>query len=87
MLKRKRKENLNEASKNRKVTKFDYQGWVTSDISPMRLDPVEVFERTIAITEKIIKIVNYLDSDRLFSMMKKGKTLETLKWLEDNVLS
>jgi hypothetical protein len=55
-------------------------------MSPMRLDPVRAFERTIATTEKVIDIVNNLDSARLFSMMQEGKTLETLAWLEENVL-
>lgn len=69
------------------LKKFNYQGWVTSDMSPMRLDPIRAFERTIATTEKMIKIVNRLDSEKLLSMIKEEKTLETLKWLEDHVLA
>lgn len=68
------------------LKEFNYQGWVTSDMSPVRVDPVRAFERTIATTEKVIHIVNNLDSERLFSMMGEGKTLETLAWLEENVL-
>jgi xylose isomerase len=68
------------------LKKFNYEGWVTSDMSPMRLDPIDAFERTIATTEKMIEIVNRFDSDRLFTMMGEGKTVETLQWLEDNVL-
>ncbi len=68
------------------LKKFNYQGWVTSDMSPVRLDPIHAFERTIATTEKMIEIVNRLDSEQLLSMMREEKTLETLKWLEDNVL-
>jgi xylose isomerase len=69
------------------LKKFNYRGWVTSDMSPVRLDPIKAFERTIATTQKAIKIVNRLDSKKLFSMMREGKTLETLKWLEDQVLA
>jgi xylose isomerase len=68
------------------LKKFNYEGWVTSDMSPMRLDPIDAFERTIATTEKMIEIVNRFDSERLFTMMAEGKTVETLQWLEDNVL-
>lgn len=68
------------------LKKFNYQGWVTSDMSPVRLDPIKAFERTIATTEKMIDILNRLDSEKLLSMMREEKTLETLKWLEDNVL-
>ena len=69
------------------LKEFNYQGWVTSDMSPMRVDPVEAFERTIATTNKMINIANHLDSKRLLSMMKEGKTVAILKWLEDHVLA
>jgi xylose isomerase len=69
------------------LKKFNYRGWVTSDMSPVRLEPIGAFERTIATTEKAIKIVNRLDSKKLLSMIRSEKTLETLKWLEDHVLA
>ena len=69
------------------LKKFNYRGWVTSDMSPVRLDPIKAFERTIATTEKMIKIVNRLDSKKLLSMIKEERTLETLKWLEEQVLA
>jgi len=68
------------------LKRFNYEGWVTSDMSPMRLNPIDAFERTIATTEKMIEIVERFDSDRLFTMMADGKTVETLQWLENNVL-
>ena len=68
------------------MKEFDYNGWVTSDMSPMRVDPIGAFERTIATTEKVIEIVNRLDSQKLLSMMREGSVLETLQYLEDNVL-
>ncbi len=68
------------------LKKFDYQGWVTSDMSPTRLDAVAAFERTIATTEKMIGIVNRLDADEIFRLMKRGDTLETLELLESHVL-
>jgi xylose isomerase len=68
------------------LKEFDYNGWVTSDMSPMRVDPIGAFERTIATTEKVIDIVNRLDSRKVFSMMGEGQMLETLQYLEDNVL-
>jgi xylose isomerase len=69
------------------LKKFNYRGWVTSDMSPVRLNPIEAFQRTVATTEKVIKIVNRLDSRRLQSMIDQEKTIETLKWLEDHVLA
>jgi aerobic-type carbon monoxide dehydrogenase small subunit (CoxS/CutS family) len=34
----------------------------------------------------MIEIVERFDSDTLFAMMADGKTVETLQWLENNVL-
>jgi len=68
------------------LKEFNYEGWVTSDMSPMRVDPVKAFERTIATTEKVIEIVNRLDSGKILSMMREDQLLETLQYLEDNVL-
>jgi xylose isomerase len=68
------------------LKEFNYEDWVTSDMSPMRVDPVGAFERTIATTEKVIEIVNRLDSGKILSMMGEGQMLETLQYLEDNVL-
>jgi xylose isomerase len=69
------------------LKKFNYRDWVTSDMSPVRLDPVQAFERTIAATERVIRIVNDLDSEKLFSMIKGEKTIETLEWLENRILA
>ena len=68
------------------LKEFNYEGWVTADMSPMRVDPVGAFERTIATTEKVIEIVNRLDSGKILSMMREDQLLETLQYLEDNVL-
>ncbi len=68
------------------LKEFDYRGWVTSDMCPMRVDPVEAFERNIAFTEKIMEMVNRMDSETILSMMKSDSSLAILKLLETNVL-
>jgi len=68
------------------LKQYNYQGWMTSDMSPVRLDPVGAFERTIAVTNKLIALVNQWDSAQLLTMMREGQTLETLAWLEAQVL-
>jgi xylose isomerase len=65
------------------LKKFDYQGWVTSDMSPVRLDPVEAFSRTIETTERMIQLAKRLDSKKLFNLMRQEKTLEIMKFLEE----
>jgi xylose isomerase len=69
------------------LKKFNYQGWVTSDMSPMRVDPVAAFERTIATTNKMIAVANRIDSAKLFAMIKEERTIEILKWMEEQVLA
>ena len=65
------------------LKKFDYKGWVTSDMSPVRLDPVEAFSRTIQTTERMIQLVKRLDSKKLFNLMRQEKTLEIMNFLEE----
>ncbi len=68
------------------LKEFNYDGWVTSDMSPTRLDARAAFERTIATTNKLIGLVNQLDSAKLNSLMTEGKTIETLQWLEEQII-
>jgi xylose isomerase len=65
------------------LKKFNYQGWVTSDMSPVRLDPVQAFSRTIETTERMIQLAKRLDSKKLFNLMRQEKTLEIMKFLEE----
>jgi len=65
------------------LKKFNYKGWVTSDMSPVRLDPIEAFSRTIETTEKMIQLAKRLDSKKLFNLMRQEKTLEIMKFLEE----
>lgn len=65
------------------LKKFNYKGWVTSDMSPVRLDPVEAFSRTIETTERMIQLAKRLDSKKLFNLMRQEKTLEIMKFLEE----
>ena len=68
------------------LKELNYKGWVTSDMSPTRLEAIPAFERTIATTNKMIDMVNGMDSAKVLSMMKAGKTIETLQWLEEQIL-
>jgi len=65
------------------LKKFNYRGWVTSDMSPVRLDPIEAFSRTIETTERMIQLAKRLDSKKLFNLMRQEKTLEIMKFLEE----
>jgi len=68
------------------LKKLGYDGWLTSDMSPIRLDRVGAFDQNLKATQKIIDIVDTFDIDELFAMMHRGETLEILQLLRDKVL-
>jgi xylose isomerase len=67
------------------LKELNYDGWMTSDMAPVRLDAIEAFSRTIETTKRIIQLAKRLDSKRLFRLMEKEKTIEVLKLLEKEV--
>lgn len=68
------------------LKKLNYDGWLTSDMSPIRLDRVGAFEQNYRATAKIMEIVETFDLDELFDMMHRGETLEILQLLRDKTL-
>lgn len=68
------------------LKKLGYDGWLTSDMSPIRLDRVGAFDQNLKATQKIMDIVDTFDIDELFAMMHRGDTLEILQLLRDKVL-
>ncbi len=67
------------------LKELNYQGWITSDMAPMRLDAIEAFSRTIETTERMIQLTNRLDSGRLFGLMEQERMIEALEYLEEEV--
>ncbi len=67
------------------LKELDYQGWITSDMAPMRLDAVEAFSRTIETTERMMRLAKQLDSSKLFGLMEEERMIEVLKYLEEEV--
>ncbi len=68
------------------LKRLGYDGWLTSDMSPVRLDRVGAFDQNIRATRKIMEIVDSFDLDELFAMMDRGETLEILQLLRDKTL-
>lgn len=68
------------------LKRLGYDGWLTSDMSPIRLDRVGAFDQNLKATQKIIELVDTIDLDELFAMMQRQETLEILQLLRDKVL-
>lgn len=65
------------------LKELDYQGWISSDMAPMRLDPIEAFARNAETTNRMIKLTERLNTKKLFDMMEQEQTIEIMKYLED----
>lgn len=68
------------------LKRFGYEGWITSDMSPIRLDRAEALNQNIRVTKKVMELVDTFDLDELFAMMHRGETLEILELLRNKVL-
>jgi len=69
------------------LKELNYQGWVTADMAPMRLDAIEALSRNVETTERMIQLAERLDSKKLFELMEQERTIEVLKYLEEEVWS
>ena len=58
---------------------FNYQGWLTADMSPIRLDYIKAFRRGVLRTEQAISAVNRLDQEKVLHLMQQRKTLEIIQ--------
>ncbi len=68
------------------LKRLNYDGWLTSDMSPIRLDRVDAFDQNLKATQKIMQIVDTFNIEELFGMMHRGETLEILQLLRDKTL-
>lgn len=68
------------------LKRYNYDGWLTSDMSPIRLNRVAAFDQNLKATQKIIEIVDSMDLDELFAMMQRCETVEILQFLRDHTL-
>jgi len=68
------------------LKRYGYDGWLTSDMSPIRLDRVDAFDQNLKATQKIIDIVDSMDMDELFGLMHRCETVEILQYLRDHTL-
>ena len=54
-------------------------------MAPMRLDAIEALSRNVETTERMIQLAERLDSKKLFELMEQERTIEVLKYLEEEV--
>jgi len=64
------------------LKRYGYDGWVTSDTSPVRIDPVECFAFNIRLTDRIWQWLEQNDLDEIERCLERHDALPVLKMLE-----
>ena len=67
------------------LQEYGYNGYLTSDTSPMRLDIKKTFEANARWTEKIWNLLNNLDRNKFKQLIQGNNFLETWKFIEENI--
>jgi xylose isomerase len=63
-----------------------YDGWFTSDVTPARLDPLRVADITAKSVRDAWLFLEKIGPDELRRLIKAGDVLETLAYVQDNLL-
>jgi len=64
------------------LKRYRYNGWITSDTSPVRIDPVECFAFNIRITDRIWDWLGQTDLDEIAHHLGRNDVIPVLKMLE-----
>ena len=67
------------------LDKVGYDGWLTSDVFPARLDPFRVANTTVKVIQTTLLLLNEIGTRELRRLIGKGDTLETLAYLQDRL--
>jgi xylose isomerase len=68
------------------LQKYRYDGFLTSDTSPTRLDIRRTFETNARMTNKIWNLLNDLDRDDLDALIAGDDYLKTWAFIEEKIL-
>lgn len=64
------------------LKELDYQGWITSDTSPVRQDPFETFAFNVRFTNRIWSWLDTVDRDFIRTSLERNDSMAVLKHLE-----
>jgi xylose isomerase len=59
-----------------------YEGWLTSDVTPVRLDPLRVADMTYKTIENAVFFLKKIGADELRRLIRAGDVLETLDFVQ-----
>jgi xylose isomerase len=64
------------------LKEFGYDGWITSDTSPVRQDAIETFSFNVRLTARIWKWLDTVDRDFIRGCLERNEAMPVLKLLE-----
>ena len=64
------------------LKEFGYDGWITSDTSPVRQDPIETFAFNVRFTNRIWTWLDQIDRDSVRGHLERHEFLPIMKTLE-----
>jgi len=68
------------------LKEFEYEGWITSDTSPVRQDAVETFAFNVRFTNRIWDWLDSIDRDLVRRSLEKHEFMTILKHFEPSLL-
>ncbi len=69
------------------LKELKYEGWITSDTSPVRQDPIETFAFNVRFTNRIWKWLDQVDREFIREHLEKHEFLPILKLFEGALFS
>ncbi|MFQ6066864.1 MAG: hypothetical protein ACE5K3_06275, partial [bacterium] len=69
------------------LREYDYQGWISMDVSPKNLSPVEVFTTSIEFMRNIEQVLKNIDPSHVFQLMKERSTPKIFSYLQNKTLN
>jgi xylose isomerase len=62
-----------------------YEGWLTSDVFPARLDPFRVANITIKFIRTILSLLEKIGAEELRRLVRKGDVLDTFAYVQERL--
>jgi len=62
-----------------------YEGWLTSDVFPARLDPLKVADVTVKSAQTALLLLEKIGAEELWRLIRAGDVLDTLTYVQDKL--
>jgi len=69
------------------LREYGYQAWMSLDVFPKNIDPVEVFGRSIEFARNIERIVQRISSEEIFQLINERNVPAIFSYLQDKSLN